>query len=139
MAHSLYPLESRLVFNPIKQAWLPLAFTDELLLHTVLFTSVVHLSVVSGCRGVEESDNLMEPIFRQLSQRLQDKTKPSDATIGAVSCLAMVEVSSLFVQLRAALASLILATEHVGKPRKMESSHGRPHGDDTNEEWPRVN
>lgn len=81
-----------MLFNPVKTTWFPLAITDEVLLHTVLFASVVHISFVSGCRSSEESDVIMEPIFRQLGRRLQDYTKLSDATIGAVSCLAMVEV-----------------------------------------------
>jgi len=87
-----------MLFNPVKTAWFPLAITDEVLLHTVLFTSVVHLSVVSGCRSSEESDSMMEHIFRQLGRRLQDKTNLSDATIGAVSCLAMVEVNPRIVR-----------------------------------------
>jgi len=95
VAHSLYPLESHLTFNHVKTFWFPLAITDELLLHTVLFSSAATLSFESEKRLSTEASDIMKPIFRLLASRLEHQSKISDATIGAVSCLAMVEVRYL--------------------------------------------
>ena len=67
---------------------------DELLLHTVLFSAAVTLSFFKEHRQSSEASDIMRPIFRLLTSRLDEKTEISDATIGAVSCLAMIEVSS---------------------------------------------
>lgn len=95
VAHALYPLESHLSFNPVQKSWFPLAITDELLLHTILFSSAVTLSFESERGQSEEASSIMKPIFRLLASRLEGQPKMSDATIGAVSCLAMTEVSRL--------------------------------------------
>ena len=86
-------MDSHLAFNPVKTSWFPLAIADELLLHTILFASAVTISFVKERRQSEEASDIMKPIFRLLTSRLEDKSKITDATIGAVSCLAMIEVS----------------------------------------------
>jgi hypothetical protein len=93
IAHALYPLESYLSFNPVIKSWFPLAITDELLLHTVLFSAAVTMSFKAEHGQSAEASNIMKPIFHLLTSRLKDHSKISDATIGAVSCLAMIEVN----------------------------------------------
>ena len=86
-------MDSHLTFNPVKTSWFPLAIADELLLHTILFASAVTISFTKEHRQSTEASDIMKPIFRLLTLRLEDKSKITDATIGAVSCLAMIEVS----------------------------------------------
>jgi hypothetical protein len=93
VAHALYPLESHLSFNPVRRSWFPLAITDELLFHTVILSAAVTLSFRSEHRQSTEASKIMRPIFRLLTSRLKNQSSISDATIGAVSCLAMIEVS----------------------------------------------
>ena len=86
-------MESHLAFNPVKTSWFPLAITDELLLHTILFSSAVNISFLKEHRQSAEASDIMKTIFRLLTSRIEGQSEISDATIGAVSCLAMVEVS----------------------------------------------
>lgn len=65
--------------------------TDEVLLHTILFASALHLHNVSDSHDFKDASLLMKVILDRLNRRLRNKTL-SDATIGAVSCLAMCEV-----------------------------------------------
>ena len=76
-------------FNPIKTIWFPTAVTDEVLLHTILFSSAIHL-YASQHHDFKDSELLMKVILNRLNRRISDG-KISDATIGAVSCLALCE------------------------------------------------
>lgn len=78
-------------YNTLQKIWLPAAVTDEVLLHTILFASASHLYSVSDSHDFKDASLLMKVILDRLNRRLRDKTL-SDATIGAVSCLAMCEV-----------------------------------------------
>jgi len=74
-------------YNTLQMIWLPVAVTDEVLLHTILFASALHVHR----DRFKDSDLLMKVILDRLNRRLRAKML-SDATIGAVSCLAMCEV-----------------------------------------------
>ncbi len=92
----MYPFEAHLSFNPVKTAWWNLAVTDEVLLHTVLFASAAHRGLCNGEPESKEASMIMKPTLELLGQRLKmedSKLRLSDATIGAVSCLAMTEVT----------------------------------------------
>lgn len=74
-------------YNTLQKIWLPVAVTDEVLLPTILFASALHVHH-DEFKG---ASLLMKVILDRLNRRLRAKTL-SDATIGAVSCLAMCEV-----------------------------------------------
>lgn len=94
-ASALYPLQSYLGFNPVQRFWFPMALTDEVLLHTIMYSAAVSLSKSqSGPAGRSASNDLIQlaaPILRLLTDRLSGQRTINDATIGAVSCLVMVE------------------------------------------------
>lgn len=94
VAPSWYPLEAHLSSNPVRVGWFSLAMTDEVLFRSVLFSSASHLALKDGKREGQEASTLVSLIFRQLNQRLQSRSAFSDATIGILTCLAMVEVST---------------------------------------------
>lgn len=83
--------------------------TDEVLFRSVLFSSASHLAVKSGSREGEEPSTLVSLIFRQLNLRLQARSALSDATIGILTCLAMVEVRTFSARQRETERSDMLA------------------------------
>ena len=85
-------------YNTLAKIWLPAAVNDEVLLHTILFASALHHYSVSGGREFKDAHLLMKVILDRLNRRMQAKTL-SDPTIGAVSCLAMCEVSCALINL----------------------------------------
>lgn len=80
-------------YNTLQKIWLPAAVMDEVLLHTILFACALHLHHVSEYHEFKDASLLMKVILDKLNRRLRTKIL-SDATIGAVSCLAMCEVLS---------------------------------------------
>jgi hypothetical protein len=93
-ASSLYPLQRYLGFNPVQRFWFPMALTDEVLLHTIMYSAAFSLSQTRDTAGLSASNDLIQlvaPILRLLKDRLAGETTINDATIGAVSCLVMVE------------------------------------------------
>jgi hypothetical protein len=96
IAHAVYPFEAHLSFNPVKTAWWNHAITDEVLFYTVLFASATHRGICNGDPESKEAGLLMKSALPLLGERLKNSPlKLSDATIGAVSCLAMTEVRIL--------------------------------------------
>ena len=96
IATSWYPLEKRLAYNPVKSGWFPLAFQDEILFRSVLFSSASHLSHEHG-QSASKPATLVQPVFQHLNKRLRNPDSLTDTTIGIVSCLAMVEVGFIVV------------------------------------------
>ena len=92
VAHGLYPRESHLTFNPVRDDWFALAITDEVMLHTTLLAAAIHISTSRGLKTFIEHDLLTERVLRQLNQRLTSRSELTDPTLGAVACLAMLEV-----------------------------------------------
>ncbi|KAF2496782.1 hypothetical protein BU16DRAFT_560099 [Lophium mytilinum] len=92
IARTLYPLHDTMIFNPAHKFWFPLALTDEALFRALLYVSALGLTTLPGSKASasEDSTSLTRPLFGLLSRRLNDLSKVSDATIGAISCLAMV-------------------------------------------------
>ncbi|KEF57165.1 uncharacterized protein A1O9_07355, partial [Exophiala aquamarina CBS 119918] len=88
MANAIFPMAQYLNFeyNTLQKIWLPVAVTDEVLLHTILFASALYFHR----DDFKDASLLMKVILDRLNRRLHNKTL-SDATIGAVSCLAMCE------------------------------------------------
>lgn len=95
LADAIYPMRHHLRFeyNTLAEIWLPVAITDELLLHAILFSSALHLYGMTNNDGFKDAGLLMKVVFDRLNRRIRNATL-SDATIGAVSCLAMCEVMS---------------------------------------------
>lgn len=83
--------------------------TDEVLFRSVLFSSASHLALKDGRREGQEASTLVSLIFRQLNQRLQSRSAFSDATIGILTCLAMVEVCKFPARQRGTERSDVLA------------------------------
>jgi len=96
VGHAFYPLEGHVPFqfNPIQSVWLPLALTDEVLLHAILYATALHLWRATSGDSSRDVSTLTNIVFNGINRRLADN-KLSDATVGAVSCLAMVEVRLL--------------------------------------------
>ncbi|KIW82381.1 hypothetical protein Z517_05408 [Fonsecaea pedrosoi CBS 271.37] len=92
LAASMYPISRalRLAYNPVETIWLPAVVTDEVSLHTILFSCAAHYSFGSGHQTFRDSHLLMKVILNRLNRRLRDG-KYTDLTIGAVSCLALYE------------------------------------------------
>ncbi|KAB8346222.1 hypothetical protein FH972_023267 [Carpinus fangiana] len=92
IGNAVYPFPSSLSFNPVETSWIPCALSDEVFFKTLMFSSASHLAFMSG--GGKESTLpkvILQSVFRQLGDRLGERKNLSDATIGAVTCLAMVE------------------------------------------------
>jgi Fungal specific transcription factor domain len=90
-ASDMYPLQAFFAFNPVKSFWFPVALTDEVLLHTIMYSAAFGLAQADPERRASDMMRLAGPILRLLTDRLAGKTPVNDATIGAVSCLVMVE------------------------------------------------
>jgi hypothetical protein len=90
-ALALYPLQPFLTFNPVRQHWFPTALTDEVLLHTIMYSAALGLSLSPSPPADLSLTALVSPILRLLSTRLSTPFAVSDGTIAAVSCLVMVE------------------------------------------------
>ncbi|OAP61004.1 hypothetical protein AYL99_06008 [Fonsecaea erecta] len=92
LAAAMYPISRKvqLTYNPIETIWLPAVVTDEVALHTILFSCATHFSLKFGHLTFKDSHLLMKVILNRLNRRLHDG-KYSDLTIGAVSCLALNE------------------------------------------------
>ena len=63
---------------------------DEVLLHVILFCSALHQSCMLDCSDFSDSKVLFKVILDRLNRRMQ-AGRYSDATIGAISCLALCE------------------------------------------------
>lgn len=90
----MYPFTSSLIYNPMRSHWFPLAMTDELMFHTMMYACAVHMTYL-GKGYQRESAEILQCIVREINKRIMDagdSAKYSDSTVCAVSCLAMTEV-----------------------------------------------
>jgi hypothetical protein len=85
----MFPVSNHVPFeyNPLKTVWFPAAIADEVLLHTILFSTTLHLSAALGDTS-KNPEVLMKVILDRLNARMKTRLF-SDATIGAISCLAL--------------------------------------------------
>ena len=88
----MYPISKSvpLTYNPVETIWFPAVVTDEVSLHTILFSCAMHYFLGSGHLIFRDSDLLMKVILDRLNRRLQNGNY-SDLTIGAISCMALCE------------------------------------------------
>ncbi|KAF2184487.1 hypothetical protein K469DRAFT_634018 [Zopfia rhizophila CBS 207.26] len=90
----LYPLSPFFSFNPAKQNWLPIALTDEAWFYTILYVSASVLAGDTGCHTkFQDAACLLDNALRRLNWRLATGVMPSDETMGAIACLAMLDNS----------------------------------------------
>jgi len=88
VSNAMFPLESRLKFNPISPAsWFDFAMSDPALMHALLYTSVSYAGLLSGVTEPHEAVVQRLQSIRLLNKRF-NKDEIEDGTIGAVSCLA---------------------------------------------------
>ena len=92
-AKMLYPMELPFAYNPALTDWLPDALGDNVYLHSMLSASAAHLSHLKGGGEAPQLEAYLGTAYRLLRSRL-NKGMPSNTTIGAVTCLVMVEVGS---------------------------------------------
>jgi hypothetical protein len=82
------------MFNPMKSHWLPMAMGDELMFRTTLFACTMHMSYL-GKGYTRECAEILQTIVREINKRIVDAGNSgnfSDATVCAISCLALTEV-----------------------------------------------
>lgn len=92
IGNAVYPFPNKLTFNPVQTSWIPCALADDVFFQTLMFSSASHQAFLGG--GQKKSllpPRILGSVFSQLGQRLDCNRNLSDATIGAVTCLAMVE------------------------------------------------
>jgi hypothetical protein len=90
---TVYPLSQCLIFNPMKSHWLPMAMCDELMFRTSLFACIMHMSYL-GKGYNRECAEILQTIVREINKRIVDagdSSNFSDATVCAISCLALTE------------------------------------------------
>jgi hypothetical protein len=66
--------------------------TDEILLQGAAYAAASRLALKRGERDSREPGIFLQQIYQDLKGRIQKHDIPLDATIGALSCLATVEV-----------------------------------------------
>ena len=102
---AMYPLESAMKFNPLSAApWFDFALSDETLFHALLYTTSTYAGLILGSTESKDSIVHVGKSVSLLNRRLKglgsktlqfEGVDVEDATIGAVSCLAITEVRSL--------------------------------------------
>jgi hypothetical protein len=92
----IYPLESCLSSNPLRSpSWFQMAMGDEALLHGVLYAGALYLALLEGKRESKETMYHFSKLVGIVNGRLSGGREVEDNTIGAVTCLALGEVSEI--------------------------------------------
>jgi hypothetical protein len=77
---------------------MPLALNDPALLHSILYCSDKHETIVNGRKERPSAVTHLRQAIQIINTRLQDPLQEiSDSTIGTVALLALTEVSALLV------------------------------------------
>jgi hypothetical protein len=90
----LYPLESCLKSNPLKSSeWFQYAMRDAAMLHGMLYSGALYLALLEGKTETDDTLRHFGHVVSIVNQRLSEPEREiDDATIGAISCLALGEV-----------------------------------------------
>jgi hypothetical protein len=88
----LYPLNGLISSNPLRHGWYPLALQDQIFLTATLWCSAEWLSDRISSPWKSTKETLESALLHQLRERLKSEYESSDATLSAVSCLAMTGV-----------------------------------------------
>jgi hypothetical protein len=90
----LYPLESCLKSNPLKSSeWFQYAMRDAAMLHGMLYSGALYLALMEGKTETDDTLRHFGHVVSIVNQRLSEPAREiDDATIGAISCLALGEV-----------------------------------------------
>jgi len=90
----LYPLESCLKSNPLKSSeWFQYAMRDAAMLHGMLYAGALYLALLEGKTETDDTLRHFGHVVSIVNQRLGEPGREiDDATIGAISCLALGEV-----------------------------------------------
>lgn len=98
VGESMWPLSDLLRFNPISPAsWFDWCLTDEALFHALLYTTSTYAGLFAGTTDSKESIVHVGKSLSLINERLSRmgvEVEVETGTIGAVSCLALTEVSS---------------------------------------------
>lgn len=76
--------------NPVRGICFPLALSDSFFLKVILLISAIHHSYVTGKQEPRETDALARRVLKELRARIACNSV-TDATILAVSCIALIE------------------------------------------------
>jgi hypothetical protein len=107
MGHAMWPLEKYVGFNLISPAlWFDWAMSDDALFHALLYTTRTYTGLILGVTEGKEGIVHVGKSMRLINERLEGRkflgeggenvVAVDESTIGAVSCLALTEVSSLY-------------------------------------------
>jgi hypothetical protein len=89
----MYPNEGAFKLNPLSPAhWFHFAQSDQALYHALQYTSATYQSLYDGEKQSKRAALEMAQCMHLLNDRLSDVDDIADGTIGATSCLALVEV-----------------------------------------------
>jgi hypothetical protein len=84
----LFPLESVLVSNPLRDSWFPTALQDQVFLTAILWSAATHFKGLVSSTGAETHEELHGALLGLLRHSIESDPEPSDGALGAVSCLA---------------------------------------------------
>lgn len=93
----MFPIGSCLASNPLKSPeWFQFSTTDAAMFHSVLYAAAVYLALLEGRRESRDTIYHQNQIISILQKRLNASKKIlDDSTLGAISCLALREVSPI--------------------------------------------
>jgi len=96
IGESMWPLSDLFGFNPISPAsWFDWCLTDDALFHALLYTTSTYAALHSGTTESKESIVHVGKSLNLINERLsRPGVEVETGTIGAVSCVALTEVSS---------------------------------------------
>ena len=76
-------------------AWFQFAVTDPAMLHAILYAGALYIALQKGERESRDTIYHQSQVVLMINQRLKDTSHVADATIGAITCLALGAVCSL--------------------------------------------
>ena len=98
LGSAMFPMEFHSAYNPpIQLSALDFSMTDEAVFQALLYAAALCSTLAEGRRDSSDVTVQMSRSMRLINQRLRDGMGTADGMLGAVSCLAMGEVSTVIV------------------------------------------
>lgn len=117
-----YTIEKYTSFNPVKDCWIPMAFSEPAMLHAIIFCSDIVNSTRQNVRESPVAIIHLRQAIAILNKRLQGPvTSITDATIVVVCALAQTEVRDdmlIFMKLK-----VLTNIENEREPQNLENSY----------------
>ncbi len=95
VSRRMFPMEEKFKFNPVSPVhWFHFALADKALFHALMFTAKSYAALIDGDKDSRMGAGDFGMCIALVNERLADsRVEIADGTIGAVSCLSLVEVS----------------------------------------------